>query len=122
MSERSKIVTDQYAPRSPIHIATHQHTDPAVPHTTLIFSEPHPGGSRCHSDTAPEVSLTLKIRYIHRILVAQIHGKVHKTGAVRSGTWRGRGAAHAPASILVRPPRGYHCNMAATHFLAEVLR
>ncbi|GBP48209.1 hypothetical protein EVAR_96796_1 [Eumeta japonica] len=34
---------------------------------------------------------------------------------------RGRGAAHAPASILVRPPRGYHCNMAATHFLAEVL-
>lgn len=40
-----------------------------------------------------------------------------------AGTWRGRGAAHAPASILVRPPRrGYHCNMAATHFLAEVLR
>lgn len=41
----------------------------------------------------------------------------------RSGAAPGaRGAAHAPASILVRPPRGYHCNMAATHFLAEVLR
>lgn len=63
-----------------------------------------------------------KIRQKYRISAAQIHGKVHETGAVRSGTWRGRGAAHAPASILVRPPRGYHCNMAATHFLAEVLR
>ncbi|CAH0717331.1 unnamed protein product, partial [Brenthis ino] len=98
---------------SPTHIATQGHSGRAAPHTALS-----PGAR----GAAPEAHRHTKIRRNHQILAAQIHGKAHKTGAVRSGTWRGRGAAHAPASILVRPPRGYHCNMAATHFLGEVLR
>lgn len=108
---------------SPTHIAPHTRAlGPSAQHTTLRLLVAWRPSGRTAPKPRRKIHWHTKIRQNHRISAAQIHGKVHETGAVRSGTWRGRGAAHAPASILVRPPRGYHCNMAATHFLAEVLR
>lgn len=107
-----------------LHTSLHTqgHSGQVAQHTTLrLLWALWPSG-RTAPKPRQKIHWHIKIRQNHRISAAQIHGKVHETGAVRSGTWRGRGAAHAPASILVRPPRGYHCNMAATHFLAEVLR
>lgn len=112
-------------PRSHVsytHRYTRTHRPYGPTHNTYKLLNAIRAADRATPKPRRKIHWHTKIRQNHRISVAQIHRKVHKTGAVRSGTWRGRGAAHAPASILVRPPRGYHCNMAATHFLAEVLR